>query len=416
MDTMDTNCENESTEQVPMIREWLASENWNTARLVDWFQGYDLPPAGHDDEPYLWLLRGIPDDDERYAAEKKFASRVATLLQQEPDVKRPGKRADQVLYDLLMLCAGLSCPDELADPLFEVFERRQLQGTWRGVDLRSALKSALILNQKNARLLDTWETLVQNGRHDFLIGDEWDGYEGLRLMPDSGDKRGEPAINPIGKALKTIGSKLEQERGRRTKYRSLINRVIETYPGRPTWNLDLLQQATRNEWPIWSIECLPSLYIPIPHNGSSHRTLTWHYIVACIPRSMNFRIVEKRCQDQVFELEVPDDTARFLESIAPAFELNRLGNPYPSERATLGVVIASIIETGIDPTSAPIGEVLKRIVGGLERREELRTIIEPALSVVPEGEITKDDLIQMATESDWAPWSVSFIQEMRVTA
>ena len=75
------------------------------------------------------------------------------LLKEKPDLKRPGKRPDQVLYNLLMMSASLSCPDELADPLFEMLQRGKLQGKWRGVELRTALKAALMSNQKDSRLL-----------------------------------------------------------------------------------------------------------------------------------------------------------------------------------------------------------------------------------------------------------------------
>src|SRR2546425_483054 len=106
-----------------LVTKWLTKTNWQPGELIDWLQGYDMPPVGHDEEPYVWLLRGLPEADERHEAEKEFAKRVAVLLLDEPDVKRPGKRADQVLYNLFMLGAGLSCPDELAVPLYEIYER-----------------------------------------------------------------------------------------------------------------------------------------------------------------------------------------------------------------------------------------------------------------------------------------------------
>jgi len=307
-----------------IVQGWLASEDWTTTQLIDWFQGYNLPAVGHDEEPYLWLLRGVPEADERHAAEKKFTGRAAMLLKEKPDVKRPGKRPDQALYNLFMLCAGLSCPDELADPLFRVFERRQLKGKWRGIDIRSALKSALISNQKDSRVFASWEKLLLNGKNEFFTVDEFEFLDAARLMPESEDKRGEPALNAIGKAFKMMASKLEPDHERRIRYRSIVNKVIETYPGRPTWNLDLLRQADGNVWPIWSIECLPSLYVPILDNGSSDRTLTWHYLVSCIPWPLNYRVVGSMCQEQVFELEMADTTAEFVESIAPVFERNRL--------------------------------------------------------------------------------------------
>jgi hypothetical protein len=213
--------------------------------------------VGQDDEPYLWLLRGLPEADERYAAEKKFASRLAVFLREKPDVKRPGKRPDQVLYNLLMLCAGLSCADELADPLYEVFERGQLKGTWRGVDVRSALKPGLFSNQRDSRLFATWEKLLLNGEHDVLPMDEFEFLEATRLMPESAARRGEPALDAIGKALRIVAERLGEEDTRENRFGSLARKVIDTYPGRPTWGRDLLLQALQQEWPKWAIEIIP---------------------------------------------------------------------------------------------------------------------------------------------------------------
>src|SRR5690349_4207802 len=122
------------TEFTPnFMTQWLFSNDWTTTQLVDWFQGYDLPALGHDEEPYFWLLRSIPEGSNRYQTEKAVAVRIAVLLKEQPDLKLPGKRPNQVLYNALMMSAGLSCPDELAEPLSEMLERKELHGNWRGV-------------------------------------------------------------------------------------------------------------------------------------------------------------------------------------------------------------------------------------------------------------------------------------------
>ncbi|MCI0488513.1 MAG: hypothetical protein L0229_18145 [Blastocatellia bacterium] len=242
-----------------MLGEWLAREDWQPRQLIDWLQGYDLPPVGHGEEPYLWLLRGLPPADERYEAEIKLASRVARILEDKPDEKRPGTRPDEVLYNLFMLCAGLNCADQLARPLYGVFKRGVLKGEWLGVDLRYALQTALILNQVDDRLYPVWKTMLETGRHDFLPGDENDGLEGVRFMPPSSEKRGEPAIEAIGMALKAMAIHLDQDEEHRTEFRSLINKIVETYPGRPTWDIDLLYQAGKNQWLDWAMQSIPGM-------------------------------------------------------------------------------------------------------------------------------------------------------------
>jgi hypothetical protein len=206
-----------------MLSAWLAREDWKPEQLLDWLQGYGLPPVGHDDDPFLWVLRGLPEADERHPAETALANRVAKVLDEvKPDVTQPGDRPDELLYNLFMLCAGLSCPDQLADPLYEVFKRRKLKGEWLGVDVRDALGAALTSNQLDSRLQPVWETMLEGEEHDFLPGDEYDGFEGIRLMPGSADKRGEPALDAIGKALKAMARHLEKAHDRRPQFRALI--------------------------------------------------------------------------------------------------------------------------------------------------------------------------------------------------
>ena len=246
-----------------LLCQWLDQDKYQSQQLVDWLQGYGLPPLGHDDDPFQWLLRGVEIADDRYQVESSLAERAARLLEEEPEVKRPGTRPDQLLYNLFMLSAGLSCPDQLADPLYAVFERQALKGSWLGIDVREALTDALISNQLDNRLEEVWQEMCENRGHDFLPGDEEDGLDGIRLMPVSAATRGEPALYAIGKALGRMATHVEKEPDCRLKFQSLISRIVETYPGRSNWDQDLIYQADKNQWPSWAVECLPRLYVPL---------------------------------------------------------------------------------------------------------------------------------------------------------
>jgi hypothetical protein len=254
---MDEEKENESLLRMrKIVSTWLASSNSNTQQLINWLQGYDLPAEGQDEEPYLPLLRGIPEADGRYATERAFAHRVAILLSEKPDVNRPGKRPDQLLYNLFMLCAGLSCPEDLFDPLCEVLERRQVAVNWRGIDVRTALKAALILNQGDERLLPVWERAVQGDKTGFLLMDEYEFLEAARFMPSREDP-GKPALNVIGKALKLIATREEREDDREVIFRTMVEKVMNSCPGW-SWGRDLLLQAVEQGWPKWAIENIPA--------------------------------------------------------------------------------------------------------------------------------------------------------------
>jgi hypothetical protein len=256
---MDNLKENESVVRMrSTVSSWLSSDDWNSTRLIDWFQGYDLPALGHEEEPYLWLLRGIPESGERRPTEKAMANRVAVLLREQPDVRRPGRRPDQVLYNLFMFCAGLSSAEELADPLFEVLERYRLQGKWHGVDLRTSLKAALIANQLDARLWSVWEESLV-GEPKFLPLDESELVDAVRLMPQSPDRRGEPAIDFIGRALKLVAERRSSDSDKEEIFASLTTNVMDTYPGHQ-WGRDLLVQAMKHDWPKWAVENIPVTY------------------------------------------------------------------------------------------------------------------------------------------------------------
>ena len=85
---------------------WLSDEAWSHNQLIRFLQGYDLPPGDSQAAPFQRLLDELPEVG-RVEAKKKLATRAASLLAEQPDVKRTGEDPDEVLYNLLQLCAGL---------------------------------------------------------------------------------------------------------------------------------------------------------------------------------------------------------------------------------------------------------------------------------------------------------------------
>jgi hypothetical protein len=246
-------------EQVQWVRDllvgWLGRDDWEPQHLIDWLQSYGLPVSS-EDEPFLWLLRALPPADELYSAKQKLASRAAEVLASKPDEARPGDEPNKVLLNLFYLCAGLACADELAEPLYDVYQRRELKGRWSGIDLRDALRAALTTNQIDRRLESVWQAMVEGKGDDSFSGDAEDGFEGLAFMPRSRDYRGEPALDAIGWALKVVGEKSEHEVDREANFQKLIERITTVHPGY-AWDVCLLTQAQRYEWPLWTVEQLP---------------------------------------------------------------------------------------------------------------------------------------------------------------
>ncbi|MFM9959866.1 MAG: hypothetical protein ACKV2Q_01420 [Planctomycetaceae bacterium] len=414
-----------------LVGNWLDQADWQPRQLLDWLQGYDLPPVGHEDEPFLWLLRGLPQGAERYRTETRFAERVARVLSENPDVNPPGNRPSQLLVNLYLLCAGLSCPDQLAEPLLTIFERqRQGQAEWFDEEVRNALRAALAENQLDSRLQPIWEAMLAGDEAPFLPGNHYDGFAGLVYMPESAATRGQPAIGAIGSALKVMAQHLEHEHDRRPDFRELIARVVATYPGRPSWNLDLLRQADQQHWPGWAVDCLPSLCIWLEDAPNGHaRAYLWHYICACIPETYKYEIESELCGGQILQVMMTSDTASIAGRVVPRFENLRLCNPYPSTGATVGVAIAAMTDLELlarndgdhDGTHAvtkarrrilpnlnAIGEAARKVAETLEDDEREPVFVSYLKAVVklyPKGCKWNVDLSLLAHEHNWPKWT-----------
>ncbi|MBI1786384.1 MAG: XRE family transcriptional regulator [Acidobacteria bacterium] len=240
---------------------WLEQEIWRTGDLVDWFQGYGLPVTGEEEYPFRWILRSLPLGAERNKYKTTLAARLASLLDERPDVDPPGRRPDDVLYNLFMLCAGLDSPDQLAEPLCAVYERLRKGEIRLNDELRDALRAALARNQIDNRLRPVWERMITHGRDDNLLGNEYEGFAGVRRMPASAQLRGWPDMEAVGCALKKMADHVGQHLDREREFRSLIGQVKELYPADQSMNWDLLAQAHDKQWPDWAWSCVPRLFV-----------------------------------------------------------------------------------------------------------------------------------------------------------
>ena len=316
-----------------LLGSWLQDKAWESKVLVRWLQGYDLPPVGTADEPYLWLLRGLPLGRNRRPAESELARRIAKILAGHPDEGGAGDRPEQVLFNLLKLCAGLSCPDELADLLYAMYQRGKLAGEWLGQDLRDALIGALVTNQIDARLEAVWQAMLVGKSDGFLSGDADDGFDGVVLMPRSRETRGQPALDAIGRGLGSMAALLQNEPDRRRQFQQLVARVRETYPDRPTWAHDLILMADAQGWPDWACESI-SLYVRLPdadvEGGRSF--VLWEGTFELL-LGEEFRVAERLCRGKAVRVTVPEGQAPLVAKVAPSVEAARLRCPFGSESA-----------------------------------------------------------------------------------
>ncbi len=86
---------------------------------------------------------------ERADFERKLAQRLGHLLNQEPEIDQFWPRSEEMLFNLLSVCASMHQPEELYAPLSGMLKRGRLRGKWEGLDLRERLRAALVSNQLN---------------------------------------------------------------------------------------------------------------------------------------------------------------------------------------------------------------------------------------------------------------------------
>src|SRR5258708_7415004 len=125
MPSADSNAPERTRWMQEMMIPWLWEEKLEVATLIDWLQGRGLPPVGHDEEPYQWLLRGIPaGGPARDFLERRFAERLAVLIGEQPDVQPlVSDRNQDFLLNLYWTCAGLSRPRFLGEQLWQAYKR-----------------------------------------------------------------------------------------------------------------------------------------------------------------------------------------------------------------------------------------------------------------------------------------------------
>lgn len=349
-----------------LVETWLAQKPHDVDQLARWLEGLDFPAVGHDEEPYIWLLRGIPLGSRQHEATVALARAAAELLQREPDVKRPGHWPARLLYNLLYFCAGLESPDELADPLYALFERNKLQGEWLGLHLGVPLCAALIFNQRDNRLEPQWEQMAEENGHPILGGNRFSAFEAVLHMPPSARERARPATEAVFFALSQIIRHIESRPNKVEILKQQLERILERFPtGRDEWDYWFLRGALQEKWPDWALWCLPSLCVRVDRifgadileNGYVAECLLWHGYLAPFARfflehNMRYRILHRYRGGRLLLVQMDQDVWNVVELLplgpggqdpaalfgVPGVELMRKksrGTPSPREQINL---------------------------------------------------------------------------------
>lgn len=365
-----------------------AGEAAAQARVTAWLQGNQMPPVGDDQEPFLWLLDGLPPGGRYYEWVVALAKIVGKLLDQEPDRASVGRQPERFLYNLLALAAGLDCPNHLFEPLWRMYERcgervheqglsaeesRHLLGTWHGLLINSVLMNALASNQVDNRFESLWLAMTANTEDPLFPSRPFDAFEAVVGMPPSAGERGTPAVQAMGTALSHLVPSLSSQPGFRSEFRALIQRVYHAYPAQTfhrQMDQNLIEFANRDQWPAWAVHGLRSLFVPISGN---RYLIWWPYasMLSDLRPAFMVRILRTLCHDEVREVELDSTTYQFLSKIVPTLESRRLQHRYPSDRSLLGAISDSL--AGLELTHKKIDPQVSQLI--LHAREPLRVKI-----------------------------------------
>ncbi len=356
------------------LEAWLTKKEWGTADLVGLLEGYEIPFSTVNEEPYLAVLEALPEGGDRYSLEEELARRAAALLDKKPDEAPVGDPPERLLYNLLSLCSGLACPDQLADPLLAMWKRRSLKGEWQGTDLRYVLSVALASNQFDSRMAEEWWAMLEKHATKFLPGSEYDGFEAVLWMPESKSSRGTPFLNAIGRALSIMARSLEEDRNRRPEFRRLLRKVKETYPDRLTWDTDFIDLADRYNFPTWAIESLPTLFQVMSELSEGVRIVRlWYLLVNCMNDKQEWWGGRKAlCQGRLVEIKISNALFPAVFDLIRRVEDRRNDFPLRSERALHGAV--SDLLGSIEESAAPTSEVKKILNARQDFIKELRKV------------------------------------------
>ncbi|HXJ22001.1 MAG TPA: hypothetical protein VMT03_17395 [Polyangia bacterium] len=235
-----------------LVLPWLSKDHWSTKDLLGWIAGRGLPPVSGDEEPYVWILQGLPLGAQRHAAERELAGRLAASISELSVTAFSSQGDSKLSFGLLMTAASLGCPEELSAALRPLFERG-VSGEWNGIPISDALVLAVAGNQLDNTLLIHWKRYLL-GETTPVPGSPEDGLLGILLMPASAEARDRPSLEALQDALTCVVRWFDSagEPDRVDRLRALSSKVEATYPGLKHWASFFAEVADRDRWPSWT--------------------------------------------------------------------------------------------------------------------------------------------------------------------
>jgi hypothetical protein len=326
-----------------ILLPWLDRRDRNLADLEGWLRESGLPPVGHADEPYLWLLRALPLGADRPRYESEMARSAADLIDSIASRQRGAEVTDRQLYNLLLLSAGLRGRETLGESLLRFLASGMVAGReYNGSPLGDALCSALIANQPDNRLESVWRSMCEGQPHPVLGGTRHDGFEGIVHMPPSAAERGKPDLAAISFALTRMASHLATDAAARVpRFRLLLKEVGQRYPAHD-WPMEFIRFSDANGWEDWTDVALPDLYVQL----ADDRFVLWGPVVEVCPPSRR-RIRHSFCKGRIAEVETAGEVEPLIQLVAPTVEKYRTSSSYGGGAAMLGILSSALTEAAL---------------------------------------------------------------------
>jgi hypothetical protein len=269
-----------------------------------------------NEEPYLWILRGLPTGGDLPKWERRLAESAKSLLDSKPDVQVEARDPERAFYNLLELCARLRSGTILAEPLRSLRVRNTLKNRhYLGMDLRHRLRFALTHNQPDCDLAPDWLAMIRGEAVAGLLGTSEDGFEGLLHMKRAPQPEA-PFWRFIADGLTEFTGLLRNSAEKVSDFAALLTRVDQRFPDQ-TDPLVFVRMSDAQKWPDWTDMALPRLFIK---TGAS-RYVTWKPVYEFARQMNSVQVTHSLCGERILELQVGDPTrARLLVRVGEVVE------------------------------------------------------------------------------------------------
>lgn len=160
-------------------------------------QGFELFLGSDGQEPYLEIYYAAVERD----CLEKLAQVAAALLRLWLAGNWKPRLEKRAHFNLLGLCMEVHQRRCLAEPIWEIYKRRQEKLVWgeydvtKPVPLVQALLDAMIRNQEDGpEPMTLWQSLLDGVSDGYLVGGPLDGFVGMLYLPESGSEEDRVAL------------------------------------------------------------------------------------------------------------------------------------------------------------------------------------------------------------------------------